>query len=76
MSVVALIVNKETGKIINAAKCKIGDSLPPSGINSIMKMGATFDIYNLQGRKVRTGATSLNGLPKGVYIIDGRKVIK
>ena len=76
LSVVALIVNKETGKIINAAKCKIGDSLPPSGINSIMKMGATFDIYNLQGRKVRTGATSLNGLPKGVYIIDGRKVIK
>lgn len=76
LSVVALIVNKETGKIINAAKCKIGDSLSPSGINSIMKMRATFDIYNLQGRKVRTSATSLNGLPKGVYIIDGRKVIK
>ena len=76
LSVVALIVNKETGKIINAAKCKIGDSLSPSSINSIMKMRATFDIYNLQGRKVRTSATSLNGLPKGVYIIDGRKVIK
>ena len=76
LSVVALVVNKETGKIINAAKCKIGDSLPPSGINSIMKMGATFDIYNLQGRKVRSSATSINGLPKGVYIIDGRKVIK
>ena len=28
LSVVALIVNKETGKIINAAKCKIDDTMP------------------------------------------------
>lgn len=76
LNVVALIVNKETGKIINAAKCKIGDTLPPSAINGITTSRAVFDIYNLQGSKVRSGATSLDGLPKGVYIVDGRKVIK
>ena len=31
------------------------------------------DIYNLQGKKVRSKATTLKGLPKGVYIINGRK---
>ena len=33
------------------------------------------DIYDLQGNKVRYRATSLEGLSKGVYIINGRKVI-
>ncbi|MBQ9231200.1 MAG: C10 family peptidase [Prevotella sp.] len=33
------------------------------------------DIYDLQGNKVRYRATSLEGLPKGVYIINGHKVI-
>lgn len=36
----------------------------------------TFDVYDLRGRKVRQGTTSLEGLTKGVYIIDGRKVVK
>ena len=34
-----------------------------------------FDVYDMSGRKVRTAATSLNGLPKGVYIVNGRKVL-
>ena len=33
------------------------------------------DIYNLQGQKVRSNATSLKGLPKGIYIINGSKVV-
>ena len=32
------------------------------------------DIYNLQGEKVRSKATTLKGLSKGVYIINGKKV--
>ena len=74
LSVVALIVNKETGKIINAAKCKIGNS--PSGINNATTNEAAFDIYTLSGLKIRSHATSLEGLPKGVYIINGKKIIK
>jgi hypothetical protein len=34
------------------------------------------DVYNLNGRKVRTGTISLEGLPKGIYIIGGKKVVK
>ena len=33
------------------------------------------DIYDLQGNKVRSKATSLKGLRKGVYIINGSKII-
>ena len=33
------------------------------------------DIYTLQGHKVRTKAMTAEGLPKGVYIINGRKVV-
>lgn len=76
LSVVALIVNKETGKIINAAKCKIGDTLSPLTITSVHADNRQFDVYDMQGRKVRHTATSLNGLPRGIYIINGRKVVK
>ena len=33
------------------------------------------DVYTLQGHKVRTKATTLDGLPKGVYIVKGNKVV-
>jgi hypothetical protein len=33
------------------------------------------DIYSLDGRLVKAQAKDTNGLPKGVYIIDGKKVI-
>ena len=29
----------------------------------------------MQGNKVRSKATTLSGLPKGIYIVNGRKVI-
>ena len=46
------------------------------GIVDIITNGQPFDVYNTQGHKVRSGVTSLKGLPKGVYIINGKKVIK
>ena len=46
------------------------------GINDVILDGKPFDVYNTQGRKVRSGVTSLKGLPKGVYIINGKKVVK
>lgn len=33
-----------------------------------------FDVYTLTGVKVRTKATSLSGLPRGIYIANGRKI--
>lgn len=31
-------------------------------------------VYNLQGQAVRRGTTSLDGLPRGMYIVNGKKV--
>lgn len=34
-----------------------------------------FDVYNLQGVRVRQNVNSLNGLRKGIYIVNGKKYI-
>lgn len=41
----------------------------------ISEEGRPFDIYNMQGRKVRDNVTSFDGLPSGVYIVNGKKVM-
>jgi len=33
-------------------------------------------IYSIDGRIVRKGSTSLEGLPRGLYIVNGKKVAK
>lgn len=33
------------------------------------------DVYDLNGHKVRSGSTSAEGLPRGIYIVGGKKVI-
>lgn len=40
-----------------------------------VKAAQSADVYTLTGSKVRRQATSLNGLPKGVYVVKGRKVV-
>ena len=46
-----------------------------TGINGVnVTEGEPFDIYNLQGRKVKSKAYDLKGLPRGIYIINGKKV--
>ena len=45
-------------------------------IESIESVAAEpFDVYDMSGRKVLTQVTSLDGLPNGVYIINGKKMI-
>ncbi len=36
----------------------------------------TFDVYNLSGNKVRQNVKNLDGLPRGLYIVNGKKVFK
>lgn len=36
----------------------------------------TFDVYDFHGRLVRKGVTSLEGLQKGVYLVNGKKIVK
>ena len=47
-----------------------------TSITTVNSDAKAHDVYDLRGRKVRTGSTSLDGLPSGIYIIGGRKVIK
>lgn len=35
----------------------------------------SFDVYSLSGTTVKKGSTSLESLPKGVYIVNGQKVV-
>ena len=53
--------------------------LPESGYTSIHQAKPIIkdpNVYNLIGRKMRSKLGSLDDLPKGVYIINGKKVIK
>ena len=45
------------------------------GIETVQVNSNLFDIYNLQGKVVRKNAKDLNGLPKGIYIVKGQKVV-
>lgn len=58
--------------------CEFKHIVPISTLTGISGVNATegepFDIYNLQGRKVKSKAYDLKGLPRGIYIINGKKV--
>ncbi len=46
-----------------------------TGIEEIPSVKESFDVFNLSGQKVRSQAKDLNGLPAGVYIVGGKKVV-
>lgn len=48
-----------------------------TSIDEIQGLDSTkpFNVYNLNGQMVKTNATTTDGLPKGVYIINGRKMV-
>lgn len=54
----------------------LGVSKESTGITTYYRTWESDDIYSIDGRLVRKSATSLEGLPKGIYIIHGRKVVK
>ena len=51
-------------------------AISATAINGIViSEGKPFDVYNLQGRKVKAHTTTFSGLPAGVYIVNGKKVM-
>lgn len=46
-----------------------------TGIEKLLEEGKQFDIYSIQGVKVKSNATDFNGLGRGIYIVNGKKVI-
>lgn len=51
------------------------DEDDPTGIEEVFKRKGAVDIYSIGGTLVRQGATSTQGLLKGVYVVDGQKVL-
>lgn len=53
-----------------------GNGGETTGIEDVKTLaGKTFDVYSIDGMLVRKNATSLNGLAKGVYVVNGKKYI-
>ena len=48
--------------------------IPSSGVEALF-MGKVFNVYTVQGTKVRTNVQTLEGLPAGIYVVNGRKVM-
>ena len=46
----------------------------PTSIQAPCYDRESFDIYDLSGRKVRSNVSSIDGLPHGVYIVNGKKL--
>ena len=46
-----------------------------NGIAEIIGDAKHFDVYSVSGRKVLSGATTLEGLPAGIYIVNGKKLL-
>jgi hypothetical protein len=49
--------------------------VPSSVISVISSVDKPADVFTLQGYRIRSNATSLEGLPKGLYLVNGRKAV-
>ena len=47
-----------------------------TGIESVTQEEWPADVYDLNGRMVKAQAENLDELPKGVYIVNGKKFVK
>ena len=48
----------------------------PLAIDRLLQEEIPVDVYDVRGRKVRSCVTTLDGLPRGVYVVNGKKVVK
>ena len=49
--------------------------LQVDGIEELLASGTPFDVYTVTGQKVKSQTTTLKGLPTGIYVINGRKIV-
>ena len=75
LRMVVLLIDPFTGEIMNADKVLI-EGEAPAGVEGVLDDSASeFDIFSLSGIKVRSKTNSTEGLPVGIYIINGKKVM-
>ena len=73
--IIALLMDSSTGEIMNAYDTYVSDSPSTAIRENIITEQTSYDIYDIQGRMVRHQTANFDGLPKGLYIIDGKKVV-
>lgn len=66
------IITSGNVAIRNELKVRVDGSV--TGINKI-QADKPADVYDLRGNKIRSNTLDLDGLQKGVYIVNGKKVI-
>lgn len=67
--------NGNDPKNVSLAIDGIAEGAIPTGLEDLVDTRLQpSDIYNANGQLVRRGATTLDGLPKGVYIVNGKKI--
>ncbi len=76
VSAVAMLIDSQSGEIINAIKTDVKAN-DPNAIVSLAPSSSTTDIYSLSGVLIRKAATQsdLKSLPAGLYIVGGKKVM-
>ena len=75
---VVVLIDTRTGEAVNADKVSVGDSA--DGIRQLENEQSTIAngaVYNLSGQRVSNGIITMKtvGVPKGVYIVNGKKII-
>ena len=70
----ALGLKWDTSGVMNGV-LKIYSDPTAIGVISGDNAGQINDIYNLKGQLVRKNATSVDGLPRGVYLQNGKKIV-
>ena len=72
--IAAIRLSDSAGRNVTAVSSKGGD---PTGIDRLGKHAMSVKgVYNLNGQKISGSVEKMKRLPKGVYIIDGVKVVK
>ena len=60
----------------NYKSIKIVDYTATGIANVESENAQQFNVFNINGQMVQQNASSLNSLPKGIYIVNGKKVVK
>ena len=73
---VGILIDTDTGYVVNSTKVNIATEAGVESIVSEPKDGI-YKVFNLQGVKVleTKDASAVSGLSKGIYIINGKKVL-
>lgn len=76
--VVGYLLNNTTFEVLNSFKCSIANA--EAGVESLLAQPGEqlFKVFNLQGVKVleTKDADQVRNLPKGLYILNGKKIAK